>query len=173
MLYTQILTKYSDLFTEKEKTQIAGLLARACVLLDSEINIVGNNKYLVGIIVVPFMLNETDAYRKATQNMLVFCEEAVNQNSAFARQVVNETIESPIARLQWFYEGLHCGHPVFPLLMEGENGTRRRKGLPVVEYSLSTYEDCYSIMQMEAINEIKNSESPAPGFWWPDDPDNA
>lgn len=166
MLYSDILTKYSELFSEKEKTEIISILTRACTLLDSTIDIVGNNKYLVGIVTVPFLLNEANAYRKATQNMLVFCEEAINADSAFARQVVNEVIENPIYRLQWFYEGLHCSHPIYPLLLEGENGTRRRKGLPVIECSSAIYEDCYSIMQMEAINEIKNSESPAPNFWW-------
>lgn len=167
MLYEDILTRYSDLFTEKEVSEIKELLNRAVSITGvSDASKVGENKYLIGVIMVPFILNEPDAYRRATQNMLVFCEEAVNSESAYARLVVNETIETPFSRLKWFYVGLSKSHPIYPLLLAGENGTRRRKGLQPVDDSESVDTSAYSLMQTEAINEITNATNPAPNFWW-------
>lgn len=167
MLYEDILTRYSDLFTEKEVSEIKELLNKAVSLTGvSDTGKVYDNKYLLGVVMTPFILNEPDAYRRATQNMLVFCEEANHSESAYARIIVNETVETPFSRLQWFYVGLSKSHPIYPLLLAGENGTRRRKGLQPVDDSESVDTSAYSLMQTEAINEITNATNPAPNFWW-------
>lgn len=170
MLYKEILDKYPGLFTTQEAAQIEAILAKAVQLTGvSDTAKVGDNKYLVGIVMAPFILNESDALRIATQNMLVFCEEANNSESAFARVIVNERTEQPFDRLKWFYKDLSRMHPIYPLLLAGENGTRRRKGLPVVnDASEPIWDAGYSIAQLEAINDITNAENPKPDWWWND-----
>lgn len=159
MLYEQILKRYPDLFTQKEAAEITALLKSQ-----------PDNKYLTAVVMCPYIFNEPEAHRRAVQNFLVFMEEAKNPNSAFARIVVNEAVEEPWSRLKWFYVGLTKEHPIYGLLLAGENDTRKRKGLqPVYEvtYNSDFYNYHYSLSQTEAMNEIKNYALPAPGFWWP------
>lgn len=150
MLYETILDKFSSLFSGKDRDEIASMLK------DGQ-----DNKYLTAVVMGPYILHEEDASRKARNNFLVFMDEVRNKAGAFARKLG----ETPFNRLRFCYAGLTPDHPVYPILLMGENGTRTRKGIPTMDDSLPC-KRMLSAEQKESLDEIKNYSLPAPNWWW-------
>lgn len=150
-LFEKIIDNHPSLFTEQDVAEITAMLADK-----------PDNKYLLAAVMTPYIEDDPDKSREARLNYLAFMDEVEHKDGPFARKEG----ETPSDRLSWIYQFLHAKHPLYTMLVNGENAVRTRKGIEIVEDNPISDVAVYTDEQMGAFDEIQDGDEPSEGFWW-------